>query len=735
MAHDVLAVAGMFGSLTRLFRGSAAKRQTASPPPVAPLAAQNDAAGFETGPVQAAAGLETLPSDADSVTLPFSSIIKQVPPDLHGKTGGRGGAGVSFSMSRAQVLEQLSHGSVKVSFGELRQAAPAGMFLNSSTHDDRLIDLPLAEIMAQLQGEAFARRAGRKRVDVPSEIADLFGQQGQPLAEMRVLDKSEAPKAAPAVRARVTTPAKSTTPAATPVPAVTPTAAVTPVTARIPFPNPSAPVTAAEPRAPITFPKPPSQTAAPALRLQKPQATAEPAPTSGEPSLVVALAALAEHWPEAIRAEIEQLDLRDAFCELPLAEIGPALRAGKVQCRWKQIRLWINSTVRTPSSHGETSLELPLKILAPIYMEHCRHSRSTRKVSVAENIPDLFNKEAAAPSAPLKPVPASPPSPSIAAPVSEAPAAAEPEEPEAAPETEPATDVPTQQPAFLSLPLSLVAESWPDQVRKDVDLCNLAEAKLEVPFEVIEEGLKQGRLNFRWKQVCQWLNPPPPPSMASSNLETQVDYRVDLPLNFIAPLYLQHRSASGAKKSGLAAEIPDMFGPTGQRLAEAPATAPAEEPAPAVSAAPQETSVSAPVRNAPAKGARKPGEALAELFGEPDKRTWTPNDIVHKTSTLPGVAGALIALQDGLLVASCMPPTWKTETISAFLPQIFGRMRQYTNELKMGELHSVAFSVEEGTLHIFNAGIIYFAALSQIGASLPMTELYLIAKEISRHTR
>jgi len=46
---------------------------------------------------------------------------------------------------------------------------------------------------------------------------------------------------------------------------------------------------------------------------------------------------------------------------------------------------------------------------------------------------------------------------------------------------------------------------------------------------------------------------------------------------------------------------------------------------------------------------------LAELFGQPDKRNWTPNEIVKNTAKLPGVAGALIALQDGLLVAKGNP--------------------------------------------------------------------------------
>ena len=40
-----------------------------------------------------------------------------------------------------------------------------------------------------------------------------------------------------------------------------------------------------------------------------------------------------------------------------------------------------------------------------------------------------------------------------------------------------------------------------------------------------------------------------------------------------------------------------------------------------------------------------------------------------------------------------------------------------------------------GTLHIFSAGIIYYAALSLPGELLPMPELHLIASELSRHTK
>ena len=126
---------------------------------------------------------------------------------------------------------------------------------------------------------------------------------------------------------------------------------------------------------------------------------------------------------------------------------------------------------------------------------------------------------------------------------------------------------------------------------------------------------------------------------------------------------------------------------------------------------------------------------LAELFGEPDKRNWTPNEIVQRTTVLPGVAGALIALQDGLLVAHCTPPNWKTETIAAFLPQIFGRLSQYAKELNMGELQSVNVAVEQGILQVYKAGIIYFAVMGKPETPLPWGSLNLIATELSRHTK
>jgi hypothetical protein len=62
-------------------------------------------------------------------------------------------------------------------------------------------------------------------------------------------------------------------------------------------------------------------------------------------------------------------------------------------------------------------------------------------------------------------------------------------------------------------------------------------------------------------------------------------------------------------------------------------------------------------------------------------------------------------------------------------------MNQYSRDLQMGETRAVSFTVEAGTMQVFNAGIIYFAAFGKEGTLLPLADLKLIAGELSRHTK
>ena len=121
---------------------------------------------------------------------------------------------------------------------------------------------------------------------------------------------------------------------------------------------------------------------------------------------------------------------------------------------------------------------------------------------------------------------------------------------------------------------------------------------------------------------------------------------------------------------------------------------------------------------------------VGEIFGQPGRKNWTPAEIVQKTSQLPGVAGALIVLQDGLLVAAQLPPMFNGDTIAAFLPQMFGRMAQYCKELKFGEPRKLAFIIENVPLKIYRGTGLYFTILGRADETLPDEHLDVIAAQL-----
>jgi predicted regulator of Ras-like GTPase activity (Roadblock/LC7/MglB family) len=122
---------------------------------------------------------------------------------------------------------------------------------------------------------------------------------------------------------------------------------------------------------------------------------------------------------------------------------------------------------------------------------------------------------------------------------------------------------------------------------------------------------------------------------------------------------------------------------------------------------------------------------LDELLGPAGQRLGA-REIVLNTARLPGAAGALLAMNDGLLVTSAVPPQVKGEMVAAFLPQIFGRMGQYTRELGMGTLRGLAFEVEGGSWQVVKEPNIYFAVLSRPDKAMSLSQLAAIAAELNK---
>jgi predicted regulator of Ras-like GTPase activity (Roadblock/LC7/MglB family) len=109
-----------------------------------------------------------------------------------------------------------------------------------------------------------------------------------------------------------------------------------------------------------------------------------------------------------------------------------------------------------------------------------------------------------------------------------------------------------------------------------------------------------------------------------------------------------------------------------------------------------------------------------------------PGEVVERAMNLPGVAGAIIALPDGLKVASQIPPDLNGDTLAAFIPQIFARVNQCSRELRMGDLNNLSFTVGNVPWKIFRVNAVYFAAFGRANEGLPAAPLAELATALDR---
>ena len=510
------------------------------------------------------------PENRDELVLPLQSVLATLPMDLRSKIMQAPPPGTTISVSIERVLSQLAHGSVKISFGELRNAA-AQLFVNSGgENDSRPVTLPLNEILARLNPALLARRAAQKKLEVTEDIGGPFDGRGQGVAFTTTPLKPPPPPPVPQVDAPVSWPTVPPHPlAAPPAPARPATGASAPPAGHRAPPSPASnglgarngtgkPLSAA--------PVPPMTTAAPAAQ-----------PEQAQPALLASLAELSEGWPEALRQEISQLCRAGVQVALPFHLVEPPFKRGRVIFSWRYLRSWIKPTPPPASVHDSLELELPLKVIAPLFFARQKAGGSgQRKVSISSEIPNLF----------------------FGFPQPQAP-------PVETPMTRP--ERPTPKP------------------------------------EAPKPALK-----------------PADAKLADTNFYVWGD-------------------------NGEVPRVDD----TEYKRQGAPAT-------------------------------------------DFTSRRAMPKDVIAHAMSLPGVAGAVVALQDGLKVASDVPSGMNSDTLAAFLPQIFDRLGQSTRELRMGTLNNVSFTVGNVPWKIFRVSAVYFAAFGRAGEPLPTGPLAQLAAELDR---
>ena len=266
-----------------------------------------------------------VPADAvpENLALSLKSVLDRLPVALKPLATRAANPDEHINVLTARVLPQLATGAVRITFDELRAAAPAGFFSGSGP-GETLVDLPLPEVL-RVAGPLLRRKPATK---AEPAAGSFFAGHG--------------PAAAPAPAPVAFAPAG----AAPAAPAFAPAFSA-----------------AAEPaKSHTTF-----TTFQPAMELIAPAPAAQEAPASN--TVPVKLSVLTVGWPDNIRKEAT--DLGDVTVEFPREELGNAMKSGKVIFTWGQLRSWMKPSVG-PSSTGSTSLQLPLRVLVQPFMANMR---------------------------------------------------------------------------------------------------------------------------------------------------------------------------------------------------------------------------------------------------------------------------------------------------------------------------------------------------------------------------
>jgi len=404
-------------------------------------------------------------------------------------------------------------------------------------------------------------------------------------------------------------------------------------------------------------------------------------------------------------------DADKVIVTLPLGEIlprlNPALLARRPMQRHVEVAREITSPFDDPtqalvfSVGGERPISAPMaQAPAPTPPPATPAAITFRPISRAPApvtpAPEIFVREATA-SAPIPMTPARPAPPIVVR----------------------MTHPPKNQAGAASIlvPLASLAESWPEILREEIVQQGLAEVRVALPTELMEISLKRGRVVFPWKVLRSWIRP------GLQGYQSGHDaMELELPLKVVAPLFLQRRSPSERvqQRSDIDESIPNLF--FGFPKPESAPAAPAHDTNYYVWS---DTNENVQLEEQVFKKRTTNGTAFVAKYA-------TPNEIVSRAAVLDGVAGAVIALPDGLMVASQIPPEQNAETLAAFLPQIFARVSQSTKELRMGDLNNLSFTVGNVPWKIFRVNAIFFAVFGREGESMPTAQLAGLAAELDR---
>lgn len=517
------------------------------------------------------------------------------------------------------------------------------------------------------------------------------------------------------------------------------------------------------------------------LQQPIPPAPVSPAPAPSRPGEIqLPVTQILTTLPLDLRAKIVGTNTVGMMISLPVDKVLAQLATGSVKITFGEFRRLAPGVFANLGGECDAKpVTLPLnQILAQLNPALlARHSAQKKQTELSEEVISPFNPTAQGltiSASKMKTPPATPPpaarfAPISATPVQPSPAvqpspgftprwnlpasnghsnghangaspapkiSAVPVPPATAAPIPPVAALPEQSQPTISAPLSALSESWPESLRREIELLNLAGAQIALPIHLVEPALKRGRVIFSWRFMRSWIKSA---AMAAS---THDDLELELPLKVLAPLFFSQKngSAKTQKKAAVSEEIPNLFfgfpQPSAPPVPETPAipvphipssSLPKMSLATAAAPLPETNFFSRP--NQP-----ETSDSEFKRKGGTDflSRAATPSEVVFRAMELPAVAGVIIALPDGLKVASQIPSDLNGDTLAAFLPQIFARVNQCSRELRMGDMNNLSFTVGNIPWKIFRVNAVYFAAFGRANENLPSVQLAALAASLDR---
>jgi len=240
----------------------------------------------------------------------------------------------------------------------------------------------------------------------------------------------------------------------------------------------------------------------------------------------------------------------------------------------------------------------------------------------------------------------------------------------------------SQTEATLLLPLAELAKQWPKALRLEIAQSELQEAKIELPAALLERGLGDGKIVLTWRELRSRTHPKP-------SRKVSMHDRLELEISTQAVASLLRQSGTPAVR---AAAVGDGSAPNAfHRWVAGHPTPPRVKP------------------QSPCN---------------------SPEKIVLRATALRGVAGALVALPDGLPVASHLLPPLKGDVVAAFLPQLFSKVGRCTKEFGVAEPDILKFTADAVAWAIFRRRTMYLAVVGHAGHPLPTRHLAMLASEL-----